>query len=107
MKKANKSKTSEPTISDAVNAVQKLSGKFDNLSGAVQDLTEAVQVGFERHEKVLKALVEGQEQLRESVGILDQRVSKTQSRIEDVVDENRDAVLNHERRIRHLERTRG
>ena len=92
MKKVKKSKKDKPT----------LFGVMD----AVQDLTEAVQVGFERHEKILKTLVEGQEQLRQGVNILDQRVSKTQNRIEDVVDENRDSILNHERRIRHLEKER-
>ncbi|MFA6414607.1 MAG: hypothetical protein WC217_00860 [Candidatus Paceibacterota bacterium] len=93
MKKVKKSKAKKaPTTTD--------------MMSAVQDLTEAVQVGFERHEKILKTLVEGQEQLRESVNILDQRVSKTQNRIEDVLDENRDSILGHERRIRHLERAR-
>lgn len=89
----------EPTISDVM--------------GAVHDLTEAVQTGFakvetvlDRHEDILKTLVDGQDQLRGSVNILDQRMSKTQNRIEDVVDENHRTLLEHGRRITILEKAR-
>ncbi|MCR4333864.1 MAG: hypothetical protein NUV60_02525 [Patescibacteria group bacterium] len=120
MKKVKKSSKAEPTISDVMGAVQTLAGRFDGLEKtnktlvgkfdvlevSVQDLTEAVQIGFERHEKILKTLVEGQDELRESVHLLDQRVSKTQNRIEDVVDENTATLLNHGRRITILEKAR-
>lgn len=81
-------------------------GAVQDLAGTVQDLTEAVQVGFERHEGILKVLVEGQDDLRESVHLLDQRVSKTQNRIEDVVDEHQDTLVGHGRRITVLEKAR-
>jgi hypothetical protein len=41
----------------------------------------------------------------ERVNIIDQRLSKTQNRIEDVVDENHDSIFDHERRITILEKT--
>ena len=87
----------EPTIKEVMGAVK-------NLAVSVQDLTEAVQTGFgkmeERFEKVEKQLVRhenilvtlhtGQENLRELVNertnALDQRISNTQHRVEDVVD---------------------
>ena len=86
----------------------------------MQDLTEAVQTGFakveerfdtiegtiKRHDGLLTALVEGQDELRESVHVLDQRVNKTQNRIEDVVDEHHDTLLGHSRRIAILEKAR-
>ncbi len=90
--------------------------KLDELEPTLSDVLEAVQTGFERHEKILKTLVEGQDQLRGSVNILDQRVTKTQNRVEDiadllddmthVTDKNKVSLLDHERRIRHLERAR-
>ena len=117
MKKAKKSKAIiEPTIAEVV--------------GAVQDLTEAVQTGFakvekrfntledavERHGSLLVSLVDGQNNLRERVSILDQRMSKTQNRVEDiadslgditrVADRDRVSTIDHERRIRHLEKAR-
>lgn len=93
--------------------VNKLTGKVGNLEGNIQDLTEAVQTGFakvevvlDRHDGLLKTLVVGQDGLRESIHILDQRVGKTQNRIEDVVDENQDSLLKYGRRITVLEKAR-
>ncbi len=117
MKKAKKSKAiTEPTVAEVM--------------GAVQDLTEAVQTGFAKVEKrfnmledvverqgsLLGSLVDGQNNLRERVSILDQRMSKTQNRVEDiadslgditrVADRDRVSTIDHERRIRHLEKAR-
>ncbi len=117
MKKAKKSKAIiEPTVAEVM--------------GAVQDLTEAVQTGFAKVEKrfnmledvverqgsLLGSLVDGQNNLRERVSILDQRMSKTQNRVEDiadslgditrVADRDRVSTIDHERRIRHLEKAR-
>lgn len=114
---------------------QKLTGRFDVLEVSVQDLTEAVQTGFAkveerldriegvagqhdgllvRHEKLLTALVAGQENLTERVNGIDQKLTATQGRVEDVaemlesmtevVDENRDMLFKHEGRIAILEK---
>ena len=117
MKKVKKSKAiTEPTVAEVMSAVQ--------------DLTEAVQTGFAKVEKrfnmledvverqgsLLGSLVDGQNNLRERVSILDQRMSKTQNRVEDiadslgditrVADRDRVSTIDHERRIRHLEKAR-
>lgn len=115
----------EPTITDVMGVVNTLAGSVDTLAVSVQDLTEAVQAGFAkvekrlggaeekldsveatlgRHGKLLNNLVEGQDHLRQDIATLDQRVSKTQSRIEDVVDEMQPAIVNHERRLTRLEK---
>lgn len=78
--------------------------KSSEFEPTLSDVLEAVQTGFERHEKILKTLVEGQGQLRESVNLLDKRVSKTQNRVEDVVDENQETLVDHNRRISILEK---
>ena len=108
MKETNKSNIEkEPTITEVV--------------VAIQDLTEAVQAGFARHEeilghhdKLLNTLVTGQENLTERINVVDQRLSATQNRVEDVaemledmtevVDENRDVLFKHEERITILEK---
>ncbi len=76
------------------------------VMAAIQDLTEAVQTGFERHEKILSTLVEGQENLLERVNVLDERMSKTQNRTEDFFDEHEGTLLDHARRITTLEKVR-
>ncbi|MFZ2983839.1 MAG: hypothetical protein WA053_02015 [Minisyncoccia bacterium] len=108
MKEEKKSGELEPTISDVMGK------RFDSLEGAIQDLSEAMQMGFERHEKILDTLVAGQENLTERVNGIDQRLTTTQSRVEDVaemledmtevVDENRDVLFKHEGRISVLEK---
>lgn len=83
MKNAKKSDGVEPTIKDVM--------------GAVQDLTEAVQIGFEKvedrfaqHKGILTTLHEDQEQLRELLNertsALDKRISDTQNRVENIAD---------------------
>lgn len=100
MKEEKKSGETEPMISDVM--------------GVVQDLAEAMQMGFERHEKILNTLVVGQENLTERVNGIDQRLTATHGRVEDiaemledmteVVDENRDMLFKHEGRITALEK---
>ncbi len=106
MKEVKKSTGNEPTITDVM--------------ASLQDLTEAVQSGFakhearfDRHEKILAALHEGQNNLTERVGDMDRRLIATQSRVEDiadmfesttdVVDESRDQIFDHEIRLKRLE----
>jgi hypothetical protein len=105
MKEGNKSKEFEPTVSDVLEAVQtgfaRLEAGFDRHEGILTEL----QTGLARHEKILHTLVAGQDNLMERVNIIDQRLSKTQNRIEDVVDENHDSIFDHERRITILEKT--
>ena len=107
MKKVKKKNEYEATISDVLEAVQtgfaKVDERFDKIEGTI-----------ERHESLLSSLVNGQDQLRDSINILDHRVSKTQNRVEDiadslgditrVADKDRVSTLDHERRIRHLEK---
>ena len=83
MKDVQNSNEYEPTIKDVM--------------ASIQDLTEAVQTGFERvekghdrHEGILTTLVEGQQNLRELLNertsAINTRLDKTQSRVEDIVD---------------------
>ncbi|MCR4276347.1 MAG: hypothetical protein NUV90_03110 [Candidatus Parcubacteria bacterium] len=117
MKKAKKSKvTKEPTISEVMGAVQDLTGAVQTGFAKVEKRFNKIEDTVERHESLLISLVDGQNQLRERVSILDQRVSKTQNRVEDiadslgditrVADRDRVSTIDHERRIRHLEKTR-
>ncbi len=114
MKKAKKSKVSkEPTITDVMGAVQDLTeavqtgfSKVEERFGGVEDRLDGVETALGRHEKILKTLVEGQDHLREDIHILDQRMSKTQNRIEDVVDENQDSLREYGRRIAILEKAK-
>jgi uncharacterized coiled-coil protein SlyX len=119
MKEGNKSKEFEPTVSDVLEAVQtgfaRLEAGFDRHEGILTELQTGLarhegiltelQTGLARHEKILHTLVAGQDNLMERVNIIDQRLSKTQNRIEDVVDENHDSIFDHERRITILEKT--
>ena len=89
----------ETTLSEVLEAVQTGFAKVEDRLGTA----ETVLIS---HGKLLKTLVEGQDQIREDIHILDQRVSKTQSRVEDVVDEHQDTLLDHGRRIVVLEKTR-
>ena len=143
MKEAKKSTEKEPTIRDVMEVVGGLVGKVDSLTKrsdslaeSLQEMTEAVQTGFARqeeiltrheemlaghgemldkHDRLLKVLVEGQNNLVERVGDMDRRLIATQSRVEDiadmfesttdVVDESRDQLFSHEVRIKRLEGT--
>lgn len=95
--------------------------KLGELEPTLSDVLEAVQVGFtkvetvlDRHEKMINTLVAGQENLTERVKGIDQRLTVTQNRVEDVaemledmtevVDENRDILFKHESRITVLEK---
>jgi hypothetical protein len=93
MKDAQNSNEYEPTITDVI--------------VAVQSLAETVQTGFERHEHLLTTLVEGQQNLREilnaRVGDVEQRLVKTQNRVEDIAEMLED---NYEPRLKHLEEAR-
>lgn len=117
VKSEKKSGDTEPTITDVMGVVQ-------NLSVSVQDLTEAVQAGFEkvenklaRHEGILTALHEGQGNLTEKVEDVRRRVVNLEHGIEDMREsladitgaEEKDAkaTLNHEHRISHLEKLGG
>ena len=107
MKKAKKLRvTKEPTISDVLKAVQAGFEKVEEKFEGVESKLDGVETVLGRHEKILKTLVEGQGHLREDVHILDQRVSKTQNRIEDVVDEHQDSLREYGRRITVLERAK-
>lgn len=73
-----------------------------------------VETVLDRHENIIQTLVAGQENLIERVNGIDQRLTTTQSRVEDVaemlenmtevVDENRDKLFKHEARIGILEK---
>lgn len=111
MKKVKKSSKAEATISDVMGAVHELTeavqvgfAKVEDRFGGVGGRLDGVETVLGRHEKILKTLVEGQDHLREDIHILDQRVSKTQNRIEDVVDENQDSLREYGRRITILEK---
>lgn len=80
----------EPTITDVM-------GVVNGLAVSVQDLTEAVQTGFQKMEERFEkndsahvSLFEGQRQtielLNERTTVIDKRVSKVQNRVEDVVN---------------------
>lgn len=107
MKKAKKSKKYEPTIANVLDVVQTGFARNDKL------LTE-LQAGFARHDRILATLHEGQENLRGQLKEVDRRLSNTQNRVEDiadslgditrVADKDRVSTLDHERRIRHLEK---
>lgn len=99
MKNMKKSNNYEATIAGVLDAVQTGFAK-------VEDRFDRLETGFDRHEGILKTLVEGQDHLREDIHILDQRVSKTQNRIEDVVDEHQDSLREYGRRITLLERAK-
>ncbi|MEK7086508.1 MAG: hypothetical protein AAB951_01835 [Patescibacteria group bacterium] len=97
MKEEKKSGELEPTISDVFDAVQAGFVRVETVLDRHEEL-------LAQHGKILKTLVAGQDNLTERVNIIDQRLSKTQSRIEDVVDENQDSIFDHERRISVLEK---
>ena len=108
MKQPKKSSNYEPTIKDVM--------------GSVQDLTEAVQAGFERletgsdrHEQILKTLHEGQENFRGQLKDFGTSLTNTQNRVEDVADmvesltqvsdKDHMSIVDHEHRILHLEKS--
>ena len=114
VKIAKKSGGSEPTLTDVAGLVQ-------NLAVSVQDLTEAVQTGFakvdDRFDKVESRLdrVEGGiNDVGYRVMMLEKRTGSLEIAVEDMnetlngvaraVDKDAVAILDHERRIRHLEK---
>ena len=94
----------------------KHSSKSSKYEPTIADVLDAVQTGFTRHEKVLTALHEGQGNLKDQLKDVDRRLSNTQNRVEDIADifknvtrttdKDRISILDHERRIQHLEKTR-
>ncbi len=114
MKKVKKMTKKEPTISDVMGVVDGLTGKMDSLTESLQDLTEAVQTGFarneekfDRHEKIITALYEGQENLTDRLNDIDRRLINTQNRVEDVaemLEENGEQIFDHERRLLRVEK---
>lgn len=118
MKRAKKSKTSkEPTISDVM--------------GAVQDLAEVMQTGFEKVEDrfgdlelrmdVADAGFSGMNERMDGIdarlGDVQRKLAKVENKVEDIQDDltsalqasdnDGSAILNHEHRISHLEKLGG
>ncbi|HVX90372.1 MAG TPA: hypothetical protein VHC20_01920 [Candidatus Paceibacterota bacterium] len=87
---------------------------LENLTEMVVDLTGAVQEGFTRVEKSIEVLHEGQENLKERVGVLEGTVGKLVVKVDEMSDAldglaravDKDAVtlVNHEGRIARLEK---
>ena len=92
-------------------AIKKMTEEYEPT---ITDVLEAMQVGFARQDQMFASLAEGQDHLREDVKDINQRLTKTQMRVEDVaemledmtevVDENRDLIFEHGERITVLER---
>ena len=108
MKGAKKSKMiKEPTLT--------------NVMSAVQDLTEAVQVGFAKVEDRFDDVEQGLDGVENRLGSVEYRMTALENRtgsledgVEDIketlggiaraTDKDAVAIINHERRIRHLEK---
>lgn len=94
----------EPTIKEVMGVVQ-------TLAVSVQDLTEAVQGGFQKMEEKME---KGFNDLGYRVTAVEKRVGtiettlesmqETLESIEHAVDKDAEAVVNHESRISHLEK---
>lgn len=117
MKNAQNSDTYEPTLTDVLEAVQTgfakiderfervdekftaVDGRFDGIEGRL----DGVEMILGRHDKLLKTLVEGQENLQEQLNDNTNRLIKTQNRVEDIADM---LEVDHESRIARLEKAR-
>lgn len=106
MKEVKKSVEFEPTLSDVLEAVQTGFAKVEARLDHHEDLLSQHGKQLLQQSSVLKTLVAGQDNLLERVNVLDQRVSKTQHRVEDVVDEHGTTLLDYGRRITTLEKAR-
>lgn len=114
MKEEKKSGEDEPTISDVLEAVQTGFAKVEERLGRIEGIADQHEGTLTRHDKLLTTLVAGQENLTERVNGIDQRLTATQNRVEDVaemlenmtevVDENRDMLFKHGERIAVLEK---
>ncbi len=103
MKKAKKTKgNTEPTIT--------------NMMDAVQDLTEAVQTGFARVDDKFNKMNVQFDEVKYRITALEKRTGSLEGAVEDMkitlngaaraVDKDSLTIMNHERRIRHLEKAR-
>ena len=101
MKSVKKSRKLEPTIT--------------NVMVAVQDLTEAVQVGFAKNDTQHDEIRDSLNDLGYRVTAVEKRTGSLENAIDDMketlegvakaVDKDSLAILDHERRVRHLEKT--
>ena len=102
MKKVKKSKTiKEPTLT--------------NVMGAVQDLTEAVQAGFAKVDSKFDNTGVQFDEVKYRITALEKRTGSLENSVEDMkdtlngvaraVDKDALVIMNHERRIRHLEKS--
>lgn len=108
MKNAQKSDSYEPTLADVLEAVQtgfaKVEERFDGVDErfeGIEGRLSGVETVLDRHNKLLKTLVEGQANLQEQLNDNTNRLIKTQNRVEDIADI---LEINHEHRITRLEK---
>ena len=100
MERAQKSPKSEPTISDVM--------------GAIQDLTEAVQIGFAKNDAQHDEMKESIGEVGYRVTALEKRTGTVEKTVEDVrvtldgvaraIDKDAVTSIDHEVRITHLEK---
>jgi ubiquinone biosynthesis protein UbiJ len=60
--------------------------KSSSYEPTIKDVLEVVQTGFARHEKILKTLHNGQENIKEQMSDFSKRLINTQNRVEDIAD---------------------
>jgi len=114
MKNTKKSSKIEPTVTDVMGVVQGLAVSFQGLAVSVQDLTEAVQEGFAKNETQHNEIKEDLNDIGYRVTALEKRTGSIEITLEDMKETlnsvartvNKDSVkiVNHERRIGHLEK---
>ncbi|MCX6788103.1 MAG: hypothetical protein NT108_02995 [Candidatus Kaiserbacteria bacterium] len=112
MSKSNKKH--EPTIADVLDAVQTGFSRHEDILTELQtgfarhkDVLIELQTGSERHERILTTLHEGQQNLSEQLKNAGRRLANTQNRnVTRTGVKEKFSILDHERRIRHLEKTR-
>jgi peptidoglycan hydrolase CwlO-like protein len=103
MKKAKKLKANkEPTLT--------------SVMGAVQELTEAVQTGFAKVDDKFDNVDMQFDEVKYRITALEKRTGSLENSVEDMkdtlngvaraVDKDALVIMNHERRIRHLEKER-
>ncbi len=103
MKKVKHAKKYEPTLTDVLEAVQVGFGKHDERFDSMDRRFDTIEQRLDNHDRLLKSLHGGQENLKEQVQDINHRLIKTQNRVEDIADI---LEVDHERRITRLEKAR-